>query len=587
MNALRTISLRVLMAAVVAVPAFAGFAQENCENEARIERRFDPRFPNTKVIRTWRTGAGRDETLHEVLESPAVPPLYRRSYRLANCTIEVSTSFLGEYLVDATGIRKLNLDKELLDWGRLEIKILEAFLEICKPQAKSAQSAALRAVDHAQQRGRGALDDWFSWLIGKVPLVEFSSSMTCDKRVCSISFKADTIVKALRDERSDKAIEFLDGTHRLHRLAAMHSQNKKNRDGTAAIALAEILSFASSDHLPLDRLFCWQWGACQIGAPAAWSALSSSSKNPAETHIFLIDSGYDGTHPELESRVCRNRSVCKTICQACPDDARFDRDENGHGTHLLGVIGAVWNEELFAGLDRASELSMLHTFNALGVGSEGDVIEALCFAAEEAGKYPDRKVVVGMPFGSDTPTSGCFDRALAYAKEKDVLVVAAAGTGVRDIDTKPFWPASYGKDSAHPHLLVVGGTDPCDRRVQTSNWGCQTVDLGAPGTAIASTWPEGSLMTKSGTSVATAYAMGAAAIVRSQYPDKPATINERLRQCSASSSSLGHCWHGRRLDLAAALTCDVGGPLPSLSTCNNQTCADSPQDCPDFLFCTP
>ena len=104
--------------------------------------------------------------------------------------------------------------------------------------------------------------------------------------------------------------------------------------------------------------------------------------------------------------------------------------------------------------------------------------------------------------------------AMANARAKGVIVVAAAGNDGTDNDADPVYPANYAGDN----LVSVAATDRNDRLASFSNYGRTTVDIAAPGVGIYSTLPNGKYGTYSGTSMATPHVAGALALVWDAHP---------------------------------------------------------------------
>ena len=169
------------------------------------------------------------------------------------------------------------------------------------------------------------------------------------------------------------------------------------------------------------------------------------------------------------------------------------------------------------------------------------------------------------PLGGDLDAP--LRQAVKAAGKAGVLVVAAAGNQATDADENPLVPAAFSGNT----IVSVAATDPDDLLATFSNWGDESVDLGAPGTNILSTTPldyepapgHGSL---SGTSPATPHVTAAAALVRSANPCSPPSVVRKtvLATVDPASDLVGRTVSGGRLDAAAAVSAALdryGGPM--------------------------
>src|SRR6266511_3657872 len=134
-------------------------------------------------------------------------------------------------------------------------------------------------------------------------------------------------------------------------------------------------------------------------------------------------------------------------------------------------------------------------------------------------------------------------------------IVAAAGNSFADTDTEPNYPSSFDL----PNVVSVAATDASDRRAWFSNYGRRTVDLGAPGTSIYSTWPGRSYRYEDGTSMATPHVSGAAALAKAAFPDATAVGLKALllRTVDPNSALAASSTTGGRLNVNSAVRCSA------------------------------
>ncbi len=260
-----------------------------------------------------------------------------------------------------------------------------------------------------------------------------------------------------------------------------------------------------------------------IDAPEAWS-VSTGSPNVV---VAVIDTGVDVTHPDLAANTwvnpgencpgCRTNGVDDDGNGYVDDWRGWDfvngdnnpTDDQGHGTHVSGTIAAVGNNGLgVVGVTWSTTIMPLKFLGADGSGTTADAIRAVLYANAK-----------GASILNNSWGGGEFSQALLDAiEETDAsggLFVAAAGNDFTNTDVTPFYPSSYDV----PSLVSVGATDASDRKAWFSNYGLRTVDLGAPGTNIYSTWRGGSYRFADGTSMAAPHVSGAAALSKAVFPD--------------------------------------------------------------------
>lgn len=224
-----------------------------------------------------------------------------------------------------------------------------------------------------------------------------------------------------------------------------------------------------------------------IDAPEAWD---KESESQPDVLVAVIDTGVAYNHPDLTSNMW-DGSNCKDdnnllIPGGCPnhgwDYAASDNDpedEYGHGTHVAGTIaGAANNSQGITGISSKNNLKIMAIRGGAYYFYVEDVIRSINFA-----KYNGAKVI-NASFGGSGWYSDLMKEAIASFPG---LFVAAAGNNYSNNDQNPFYPASY--DLAN--VISVAATDSYDHKAYFSNYGATTVDVGAPGQDIYSTYPSG------------------------------------------------------------------------------------------------
>jgi subtilisin family serine protease len=267
---------------------------------------------------------------------------------------------------------------------------------------------------------------------------------------------------------------------------------------------------------PDDPLLPRQWALETVGAPCAW-ALETGSQ---AVTVAVVDSGVDLEHPDLVDRV-RGDGFDFV------DNDDLPRDENGHGTHVAGIIAAaLGNGEGGAGLAPDVQILPVRVMNAEGVGSDRAIAAGITYAVDKGAQ------VINLSLGATlllaTPDSSPqVARAIRNALANDVVVVVAAGN-----DFVPLPNAIVGENA---DVLVVAASDQSDLKAPFSNSG-PWVAVTAPGTRILSTMPTYEVFltsaelpaeerftqdydTMSGTSQAAPFVSALAALLRSAHPE--------------------------------------------------------------------
>jgi serine protease len=254
-----------------------------------------------------------------------------------------------------------------------------------------------------------------------------------------------------------------------------------------------------------------------ISAPAAW-ALSTGSSSFV---IAVIDTGIQRTHPDLAANMWINAGEIPG--NGIDDDGNgyiddvygwnfYDNNNNpddsgGHGTHVAGTIGAVGNNSIgVVGVNWQCQLMALKFIGRRG-GYTSDAIRALNYAVANGAKVSNNS------WGGGAYSQALYD-SINSAGIAGHLFVAAAGNDSRNSDATPSYPGSYTLDN----IISVAATNNDDGLASFSNYGATSVDIGAPGVMIASTYKGSGYVYMDGTSMASPHVAGVAALVWSYQP---------------------------------------------------------------------
>lgn len=278
-----------------------------------------------------------------------------------------------------------------------------------------------------------------------------------------------------------------------------------NADSSLNTQTAAELNDARADSL---------WHLDMIHAKEAWELIQKLKHT--KTRVAVLDTGVELTHPDLKNNV--NSSLCVDLSSG--KKRAFKGDDDGHGTHVTGIIAAAANNSIgVAGVATVGDNTGVEAFVVdvfSGDPRDKDEYGATTAAMVAALQYAvDNKAkVINMSVGYDVNDSDLFeDRLLESAVNKvnaaGSMVVAAAGNAGNTI---PNYPADF--DSC-VSVISVGKNK---QRSSFSNYG-ETKDISAPGSSILSTDKGAAYTLKSGTSMATPVVSGAAALLYSVDPN--------------------------------------------------------------------
>ncbi|HEX6046041.1 MAG TPA: S8 family peptidase [Pyrinomonadaceae bacterium] len=321
--------------------------------------------------------------------------------------------------------------------------------------------------------------------------------------------------------------------------------------------------------LPHDPQFGEQWAlsnsgqrggkkGADISAPLAWATTTGSE----EVVVAVLDSGVDYTHEDLapnmwtrpDSMAPYQDNELGTIDDVAGfnaiDNASDPMDENGHGTHCAGIIGAEGENDIgIAGVNWKVRIMPLKFMNAGGFGTTKDAIEAINYVIDRK-KAGVNVRIISASWGG-TQRSRALEAVIRKAYENDILFVAAAGNSSVNNDRNPHFPSSYNV----PNVVSVAALDRNDQLAGFSNYGFKSVAVAAPGVDILSTWLGNAYEEKSGTSMATPVVSGVAALILSEHPRM--SVDDLRKKLLASTDPIvalkGKVTTGGRINAAKAL----------------------------------
>jgi subtilisin family serine protease len=240
---------------------------------------------------------------------------------------------------------------------------------------------------------------------------------------------------------------------------------------------------------------------------ARTGAVRVSTNTPASVDVYVLDTGIQPNHPDLN--VVESKSFVPS--------AKSAADDNGHGTHVAGIIGARDNGQFVVGVCPGVRLHAIKVLNSSGNGQTSWIIAGLDYVVAQKQASPRNAVVVNLSLSGYAGSAeySVLDSAIVSAIDAGVTVTIAAGNA--SDDAAMYTPAHVRE------AITVGAFDDGAADGKTDSWASfsnygSVVDVLAPGVNILSTSTNSKTATLSGTSMAAPHVAGVAALYLSQHP---------------------------------------------------------------------
>lgn len=260
-------------------------------------------------------------------------------------------------------------------------------------------------------------------------------------------------------------------------LSAEEANKLSNDKNIEAVEPDRIISLGSCFTVAAPRLITWNVARVGYGSGIGKRA-------------WIVDTGIDFTHPDLNVDSANSKSFITGVSSA--------RDENGHGTHVAGIIGAKNNTFGVLGIASGASLVSLRVLDKDGQGFLSYIIQALAYI--NANALPGD--VVNMSVGNDEGISSTLDQQVRNTAARGIFIAIAAGNE-KELANK----YSPGRTNAE-NVYTVSAIDSLDNFASFSNYGNDVVDYAAPGVRILSTFLNGRYAYMSGTSMAAPHVAG-------------------------------------------------------------------------------
>lgn len=257
------------------------------------------------------------------------------------------------------------------------------------------------------------------------------------------------------------------------------------------------------------------WGISRIGSVSAWQ-----SSQGAGVKVAILDTGVDPLHIDLVNRIKGGYNAITPLTQP--------NDDNGHGTHIAGIIGALNNSLGVVGTSPEIELYAVKVLDRNGSGYLSDIIEGLDWAIQ------NRIQVINLSLGLGSDVTS-FREAISRVNQAGIVQVAAAGNSYGGAVVYP---------AAYPEVIAISATRSDDAIASFSSIG-PAVDLSAPGESIYSTLRNNKYGTMSGTSMSAPHAAGVSGLLLSKPTlcdannDTRCDPQEVVSRLQATSEDLG------------------------------------------------
>lgn len=263
---------------------------------------------------------------------------------------------------------------------------------------------------------------------------------------------------------------------------------------TARLSSMEASALATDSsigHIEPDRVIKLDNSCFTVVSPgtAQWGVRLTGAGNGIGKTVWVIDTGVDFAHPDLNVDKQRSKNFVNT--------QRNASDDNGHGTHAAGIIAALNNNTGTLGVASGATIVSLKVLNSQGEGNSSYILQALNYIGQQA-KAGD---VVNMSLGTDT-VSLALDNTVKAVANKGILFAIAAGNS-----RQPARLSSPARAN-HANIFTVSAIDSTGRFASFSNYGNDVVDYAAPGVRIVSTYSNGRYARLSGTSMAAPHVAG-------------------------------------------------------------------------------
>jgi aqualysin 1 len=297
--------------------------------------------------------------------------------------------------------------------------------------------------------------------------------------------------------------------HALHGYAAVIPN-----DRVAEVRADANVAYVESDGEATITAQTIPWGIDRIDADLSSTQAGNGSGTVGNVQVFVIDTGVDRNHPDL--------NVVSFVNFA--KGGKNSTDCNGHGTHVAGTIAAKDDAQGVVGVAPGAPVYAVRVLSCNGSGQWSWIISGINWVTANHGA----NAVANMSLGGGA--NQAVDDAVRNSAASGVFYALSAGNS--DADACGQSPARAGAGTNNG-ITTVAATDSANREASWSNFG-SCVDIWAPGVSILSTWTGGGYNTISGTSMAAPHVAGGGALYRSSHGANPAGVESALKSAATT-----------------------------------------------------
>lgn len=385
----------------------------------------------------------------------------------------------------------------------------------------------------------------------------------------------DDLDRALAEMNADPDVEYAEPNYILRRQSVNFSEGAP--EPYAPVRAAGDLQ-AQGD---FESSSATSQTSAPIQLSQAWSAMTGGLSAPI---VAIIDTGVDYTHTVFTSTNAIWTNTAEIAGNGIDDDGNGfiddvrgwnfayntnnPMDDDGHGTHVAGIVLGTTQDIFATPLTAASiKIMSLKFLDSNGSGTTSDAVKAIYYAVNNGAK------VLNNSWGGSGYSNSLLD-AIAYSYSKKTIFVAAAGNYSSNNDSVATYPANY----TVPNVMSIAATTDADGLAGFSNYGVRTVGIGSPGSSILSLYPGNTTFRMSGTSMATPFTSGVAALmVREASAMNGYQLKNLLYGASVQIASLQTKTSTKaRLNVYNALQAAKGTPVDSSQPAFDAAAARSP-----------